>query len=109
MPRTDQTCFLDMIDEFVSSLNLTFTDQSVLVHKSYLHGSVATNERLGQLGCRVLFLYVKESVYIHNKNRTDLSSMMVRYIGKDELAAKGRKINLNRVVRWEDSSVGALP
>jgi large subunit ribosomal protein L44 len=95
---------------FAARIGLGNMDPGVLLqsltHKSYLHGSVATGERLEMLGTRALGLFVTEHLHLKYPvlPAETLNDAIALYIGIESLSVVAKEIGLDRVMRWKPAS-----
>ncbi|KAF9363589.1 hypothetical protein BGX34_003750 [Mortierella sp. NVP85] len=75
-----------------------------ITHKSFSHGSVPTNERLGYLGRTVLELHVTQQKWDKVNSKKTLRSLVDTSISADKLAKIGRSMGVDEVMRWKSPS-----
>ncbi|KAF9115778.1 hypothetical protein BGX27_006389 [Mortierella sp. AM989] len=89
-------------------LGVDLSDSSLMTqsitHKSFSHGSVPTNEKLGYLGRTFLELHITEQKWDKvNSNRT-LKGSVSRAISSDKLSKVARSLGVDEVLRWKSPS-----
>ncbi|KAK3808331.1 MAG: ribonuclease-III-like-domain-containing protein [Benniella sp.] len=80
-----------------------------ITHKSFSHGSVPTNERLGYLGRTFLEMHVTQRKWDKVNSKKILRSSVATSISADKLAKVARSMGVDEVMRWKSpsSSLGA--
>lgn len=87
-------------------LNLNFSEpeliRQVLTHSSYKLGKAPTNERLRQIGKKVLGLYLAEHYHIKNPELSSatIDDTLKIYYGPYALASVGRVFGLNTLIKY---------
>ncbi|KAF9965625.1 hypothetical protein BGZ70_004422 [Mortierella alpina] len=84
-------------------LGLDFSDPSLMTqsvtHKSFAHGTVPTNEKLG-----LLDLHVTERNWDKVKANKTLRSTVAMSLSSEKLAKVARSMGVNEVMRWKSPS-----
>ncbi|KAG0065306.1 hypothetical protein BGZ89_008443 [Linnemannia elongata] len=96
-------------------LGVDLSDASLMTqsitHKSFSHGSLPTNEKLGYLGRTFLQMHVTEQKWDKVKSNRTLRSSVAHATATDKLAKVARSMGVDEVMRWKaasstDSKVG---
>ncbi|KAF9539218.1 hypothetical protein EC957_005647 [Mortierella hygrophila] len=96
-------------------LGVDLSDASLMTqsitHKSFSHGSLPTNEKLGYLGRTFLQMHVTEQKWDKVKSNRTLRSSVAHATASDKLAKVARSMGVDEVMRWKaasstDSKVG---
>ncbi|KAF9133097.1 hypothetical protein BGX30_012417 [Mortierella sp. GBA39] len=96
-------------------LGVDLSDASLMTqsitHKSFSHGSLPTNEKLGYLGRTFLQMHVTEQKWDKVKSNRILRSSVAHATASDKLAKVARSMGVDEVMRWKaasstDSKVG---
>ncbi|OAQ34327.1 ribonuclease III [Linnemannia elongata AG-77] len=96
-------------------LGVDLSDASLMTqsitHKSFSHGSLPTNEKLGYLGRTFLQMQVTEQKWDKVKSNRTLRSSVAHATATDKLAKVARSMGVDEVMRWKaasstDSKVG---
>ncbi|KAF9340591.1 hypothetical protein BGZ91_001211 [Linnemannia elongata] len=82
-----------------------------ITHKSFSHGSLPTNEKLGYLGRTFLQMHMTEQKWDKVKSNRTLRSSVAHATATDKLAKVARSMGVDEVMRWKaasstDSKVG---
>ncbi|KAF9987819.1 hypothetical protein BGZ65_001673 [Modicella reniformis] len=89
-------------------LGVDLSDASLMTqaitHKSFSHGSVPTNERLGHLGRAFLELYITERKWDKVNSNKVLRSTVSLEITSDKLAKVARSMGIDEIMRWKSRS-----
>ncbi|KAI8600580.1 ribonuclease-III-like-domain-containing protein [Dissophora ornata] len=75
-----------------------------ITHKSFAHGSVPTNEKLGHLGRTFLELHVTEQKWDKVNSNKTLRSSVAHSIATDKLAKVARSMGVDEIMRWKSPS-----
>ncbi|KAK3842790.1 MAG: ribonuclease-III-like-domain-containing protein [Linnemannia gamsii] len=92
-------------------LGVDLSDASLMTqsitHKSFAHGSVPTNEKLGYLGRTFLQMQVTEQKWDTVKSNRTLRSSVAHATATDKLAKVARSMGIDEVMRWKSASSSA--
>ncbi|KAG0212064.1 hypothetical protein BGX28_006962 [Mortierella sp. GBA30] len=89
-------------------LGVDLSDPSLMMqavtHKSFAHGSVPTNEKLGHLGRTFLELHVTEKNWEKVKSNKTLRSSVAHSLASEKLAKVARSMGVDEIMRWKSPS-----
>ncbi|KAF9929870.1 hypothetical protein FBU30_001119 [Linnemannia zychae] len=78
-----------------------------ITHKSYAHGSLPTNERLGYIGRTFLQMHLAEQKWDKVKSNRTLRASVAHVMTAEKLAKIARSMGVNEVLRWKAASSSA--
>ncbi|KAG0262707.1 hypothetical protein BG011_009837 [Mortierella polycephala] len=89
-------------------LGVDISDSSLMTqavtHKSFAHGAVPTNEKLGHLGRTFLELHVTERSWERVKSNKTLRASVSHSLGSEKLAKVARSMGVDEIMRWKSPS-----
>ncbi|KAF9359612.1 hypothetical protein BGX26_011948 [Mortierella sp. AD094] len=89
-------------------LGVELSDPSLMTqaitHKSFAHGSVPTNEKLGYLGRTFLELHITEQKWDKVNSNKTLRATVSHALSSDKLTKVGRSLGVDEVMRWKSPS-----
>ncbi|KAG0346115.1 hypothetical protein BG004_002404 [Podila humilis] len=96
------------VNEVYKNLGLDLSDSALktqaITHKSFAHGSVPTNERLGLLGRTFLEMHVTEQKWDKVKSNKTLTASVSHSLSSEKLAKVARSNGVDQVMRWKSPS-----
>ncbi|KAF9305902.1 hypothetical protein BGZ74_008360 [Mortierella antarctica] len=96
------------VNEVYKKLGVDLSDSGLktqaITHKSFAHGSLPTNEKLGYLGRTFLELHVTEQKWDKTKSNKTLRSSVAYSINSEKLAKIARSNGVDEVLRWKAPS-----
>ncbi|KAG0310806.1 hypothetical protein BGZ97_012303 [Linnemannia gamsii] len=98
----------DKVSAVYKRLGVDLSDASLMTqsitHKSFSHGSLPTNEKLGYLGRTFLQMHVTEQKWDKVKSNRTLRSSVAHATATDKLAKVARSVGVDEVMRWKAAS-----
>ncbi|KAG0056232.1 hypothetical protein BGZ83_005964 [Gryganskiella cystojenkinii] len=99
---------VEKISKVYERLGLEISDPKLMTqavtHKSFAHGSLPTNEKLGYLGRTFLEMHVTEQKWDKVKSSKTLKSSVAHSIRPEFLAKVARSMGVQEVLRWKAAS-----